>query len=59
MAYISNCGPTITKKGNFDQHHRIYAGIKLPKTEILMAYISNDETHIGINMGKWITKQVM
>jgi hypothetical protein len=34
MDYISNIGPTITKKGNINLHHRIYPGIKFPKKEI-------------------------
>jgi len=34
MDYVSNDGPTITKKGNFDLYHRIHCGINLPKKEI-------------------------
>ena len=34
MDYVSNDGPTITKKGNFDLYHRIHPGIKFPKKEI-------------------------
>jgi hypothetical protein len=34
MDYVSNDGPTITKKGNFGWHHGIYPGIKFPKKDI-------------------------
>ena len=48
MADISDHGPTITKKGNFDGWYKYlknYFGINFPFLVILMAYISNDGTH--------------
>ena len=48
MADISDHGPKITKKGNFDGWYKYlknHFGIKFPCLVILIAYISNDETH--------------
>ena len=48
MADVSNYGPTITKKGNFDGWYKYLKNhfeIKFPFLVILMAYISNDGTH--------------
>ena len=48
MADVSDHGPTITKKGNFDGWYKYFKnhfGIKFPFLVILMAYISDSGTH--------------
>ena len=48
MADVSDYGPTVTKKSNFDGWYKYlknHFGINFPFVVILMAYISDSGTH--------------